>query len=120
VTHAAATVSTAAKQAAVKVEKTAQTVEKTAQAIEKKAQVVEAKAEAAAVLVPSAGNVAQWAKWLAGEMRGIRDIQVYGPLKLSELADRGPEPARALWHTAQAVLGKDYGNLTLAELLQRF
>ncbi|HEV2032797.1 MAG TPA: SPFH domain-containing protein [Candidatus Dormibacteraeota bacterium] len=120
VTHAATTVSSAAKQAAAKVEKTAQIVEKTAQTVEKKAQVVEAKAEAAGALVPSAGNVAQWAKWLAGELRGIRDIQVYGALKLSDLADRGPEPARALWHTAQAVLGKDYGNLTLAELLQRF
>src|ERR1700694_3812697 len=46
VSHAATTVSGAAKQAAVKVEKTAQTVEKTAQAVEKKAQVIEAKADA--------------------------------------------------------------------------
>ncbi len=107
VTQAATTASSAAKQAAVKVEKTA--------------QVIEAKAEAApGLLAPSEGNVAQWAKWLAGQLRGVKDVQVYGALHLSDLVDRGPEEARAVWHTAQAVLGKDYGNLTLAELLKRF
>ena len=85
------------------------------------AQVIQARVEAGPVRVaPSEGNVAQWAKWLAGQLRGVRDIQVYGALKLSDLADRGPDEARAVWHTAQEVLGKDYGNLTLAELLQRF
>jgi len=121
VTQAAATAATAAKQAGAKVEKTARAVESTAKAVEKTAQVIQARVEAApGGIAPSEGNVAQWAKWLAGQLRGVRDIQVYGGLKLSELADRGPEEARVVWRTAQAVLGKDYGNLTLAELLQRF
>ena len=121
VTQAATTASSAAKQAAAKVEKTARAVESTAKAVEKTAQVIQARVEAVpGGIAPSEGNVAQWAKWLAGQLRGVRDIQVYGALKLSDLADRGPEEARAVWHTAQAVLGKDYGNLTLAELLQRF
>ncbi len=121
VTQAATTASSVAKQAAVKVEKTARAIETTAKAVEKTAQVIQAKVEASpGGVAPSEGNVAQWAKWLAGQLRGVRDIQVYGALKLSDLVDRGPEEARAVWHTAQAVLGKDYGNLTLAELLQRF
>ena len=121
VTQAATSASSAAKQAAAKVEKTARAVESTAKAVEKQAQVIQAKVETAAGgVAPSEGNVAQWAKWLAGQLRGVRDIQAYGALTLSQLADRGPEEARVVWHTAQAVLGKDYGNLTLAELLRRF
>ena len=34
--------------------------------------------------------------------------------------DKGPAPARAVWQTAQAVLVKDYGNLTVGDLLKRF
>jgi flotillin len=121
VTQAAATASSAAKQAGAKVEKAARAVESTAKAVEKQAQVIQARVEASpGGIAPSEGNVAQWAKWLAGQLRGVRDIQVYGALKLSDLAERGPDEARAVWHTAQAVLGKDYGNLTLAELLKRF
>jgi flotillin len=77
-------------------------------------------AEVAPVISPNDGNVAQWAKWLASQLREVRDIQVYGTLRLADLVDKGPEPARAVWQRAQAVLGKDYGGLTLAELLKRF
>jgi chemotaxis regulatin CheY-phosphate phosphatase CheZ len=114
VTQAAAAASTAAKQIAAKVDKTAQVVEKTAQAIDAKA------AEVAPKISPNDGNVAQWAKWLASQLREVRDIQVYGTLRLADLADKGPDDARAIWQRAQAVLGKDYGGLTLAELLKRF
>jgi hypothetical protein len=69
---------------------------------------------------PSAGNVEQWAKWLAGQLAQVPEIQVYGALRLSDLADRGPLPARAIWQTAQAVLGKDYSTVTVADLLKRF
>jgi flotillin len=77
-------------------------------------------AEVAPAISPNEGNVAQWAKWLAGQLREVRDIQVYGTLRLADLADKGPEPARAVWQRAQAVLLKEYGGLTLAELLKRF
>ena len=73
-----------------------------------------------AKVAPSAGNVQQWAKWLAGELAGVPQIQVYSALRLSDLAEKGPAPARAVWSTAQAVLGKDYGSVTVGDLLTRF
>jgi len=87
-----------------------------------------AKAEKAAATVvkaetkvaPSAGNVEQWAKWLAGELARMPQIQVYGGLRLAELAEKGPAPARAVWQTAQAVLGKDFSEVTVSGLLKRF
>ena len=87
-----------------------------------------AKAEKAAATVvkaetkvaPSAGNVEQWAKWLAGELARVPQIQVYGGLRLAELAEKGPAPARAVWQTAQAVLGKDFSEVTVSGLLKRF
>jgi hypothetical protein len=36
------------------------------------------------------------------------------------LAQRGPGVARAVWATAQAVLGKDYAGMTIGDLLKRF
>jgi flotillin len=69
---------------------------------------------------PSDGNVAQWARWLADQLRQVPDIQVYDALRLNDLAGKGPIKARAVWATAQAVLGKDYGTVTVADLLKRF
>ena len=76
--------------------------------------------KAEAKVAPSAGNVQQWAKWLAGELSGVPQIQVYSALRLSDLAEKGPLPARAVWQTAKAVLGKDYGSVTVGDLLKRF
>jgi flotillin len=73
-----------------------------------------------AVAPSSDGNVAQWARWLADQLRQVPDIQVYDALRLSDLAGKGPIKARAVWATAQAVLGKDYGTVTVADLLKRF
>ncbi len=96
-------------------------VKQASSSAQKTAGAAEAKAtEVVAKVLPSDGNVAQWAKWLAGQLKWVPDIQVYGALKLSDLVDRGPAPARAIWQTAQAVLGKDYGNITIADLLKRF
>jgi len=75
---------------------------------------------AQAVVSPSEGNVAQWGKWLADQLRELPDIQVYDALRLNDLAGKGPARARAVWATAQAVLGKDYGTVTVADLLKRF
>jgi len=47
-------------------------------------------------------------------------MRVYDALRLSDLTSKGPAPARAIWATAQAVLGKDYGNMTVGDLLKRF
>ncbi|HZK75183.1 MAG TPA: SPFH domain-containing protein, partial [Clostridia bacterium] len=104
----------AAAAAAATAKQAAPSAQKTAIAAQAKA------AEVVAKVTPSDGNVAQWAKWLAGQLKWVPDIQVYGALRLSDLVDRGPAPARAIWQTAQAVLGKDYGNVTIADLLKRF
>jgi flotillin len=71
-------------------------------------------------VAPSEGNVAQWGRWLADELRQVPNIQLYDALTLNDLASRGPGPARAVWQTAQAVLGRDYGSVTVADLLKRF
>src|SRR5712692_3443572 len=84
-------------------------------------EVPQAKADPMSGVGPSAeGNVQQWAKWLADQLRRVPEIQVYGALRLSDLAQRGPAPARAVWSTAQAVLGKDFGSTTIGDLLSRF
>jgi flotillin len=96
-------------------------VEKAAPAVEKAAAAAETKVAAtAAKVAPADGNVTQWAKWLAEQLRRIPDIQVYGTLTLNQLVDHGPASARAVWATAQAVLGKDFGNITVTDLLKRF
>ena len=82
---------------------------------------VESKVAATVAKVsPSDGNVAQWTKWLADQLHQIPDIRVYDALRLSDLTSKGPAPARAIWATAQAVLGKDYGAMTVGDLLKRF
>jgi flotillin len=92
---------------------------KTAGVAEKAA--VESKVAATvAKISPSDGNVAQWAKWMADQLHQISDIRVYDALRLSDLASKGPMPARAIWATAQSVLAKDYGNVTVGDLLKQF
>jgi flotillin len=119
--QAPAKVEAAAEKAAPAAEKAAPAVEKAAAGVEKWAVVPEAKPGVpAAKVAPSDGNISQWAKWLAEQLRRIPDIQVYGPLTLNQLVDHGPASARAVWATAQAVLGKDYGSVTVNDLLKRF
>jgi flotillin len=116
--HAAAEVETEAEKATAAAEKAAIDA-----AAEAKAAAVGAKVAASGAIhatSPADGNVAQWAKWLADQLRRVPDIQVYDALRLSDLAQRGPAPARAVWATAQAVLGKDYAGMTIGDLLRRF
>ena len=82
--------------------------------------VSQVKADAMQGVGPTAGNVEQWAQWVASQLAQVPQIQVYGALRLSDLAEKGPAPARAVWQTAQAVLGKDYSNVTVSDLLTRF
>ena len=48
------------------------------------------------------------------------DIGVYGKLRLSDLAQRGPAAARGVWTTAKNALSQDYGNVTIDELIAEF
>jgi len=93
--------------------------------VEKAGGVAQAKAAstasaAVAKVVPADGNVAQWAKWLADQLRRVPDIQVYDALHLGDLESRGPAAARGVWATAKAALLREYGNVTIGELLNRF
>jgi hypothetical protein len=126
-TEAAAETEAAAKEASAKAEAAAAEArakaEKAAAGATAKAASVAAKLETAGVVhgpSPANGNIAQWAKWLADQLRHVPDIQVYDALRLSDLTTKGPAGARAVWATAQNVLGKDYGAITIGDLLKRF
>jgi hypothetical protein len=119
-TKAAAVASKLAASGAVQ-SKPASTPAKPAGVATPWSEVPQAKADPMSGVGPSAdGNVHQWARWLADQLRRVPEIQVYDALRLSDLAQRGPAPARAVWSTAQAVLGKDFGNTTIGDLLTRF
>src|SRR5437660_7063824 len=114
----AAAAKASADEAAAKVEAEAAKVK---QAVEKAAAVVEPKAAAAvAKVAPADGNVSQWAKWAADSLRRVPNIQIYDALRLMDLESRGPEPARGIWATAKEVLAKDYGKVTIGDLLRQF
>jgi hypothetical protein len=100
--------------------KAAGAADKATATVQRWGAVPQSKPDAMEGVGPSAGNVEQWAKWLAGQLAPIPQIQAYGALRLADLAEKGPAPARAVWQTAQAVLGKDYSAVTVSDLLSRF
>ncbi len=101
----------AAQQATAKIAKATATAEAKATAV---------KAALDAKVAPSEGNAAQWAKWLAQQLKQVPQIQLFGSIPLSQLAERGPAQAQMVWHTAETVLGKDFGKMTVAELISKF
>jgi flotillin len=107
-----------AEAASEAAQQTAAKASKAAAAAEAKATAIKAAVEAK--VAPSDGNTAQWAKWLAQQLKQIPQIQLFGSVSLEDLASRGPAQAQMVWHTAEAALGKDYGKMTVAELLSRF
>src|SRR5438128_1951820 len=107
-----------AKAAVAKVEAEAQQAKP---AIDKAVAAVKSKTAAVvAKVAPSDGNVTQWAKWAADSLRRVPNIQIYDALRLMDLESRGPEPARGIWATAKEVLAKDYGKVTIGDLLRQF
>src|SRR5207244_910609 len=94
--------------------------EQTAAAVQKAAAVTAPKVATAAKAAPTEGNLAQWAKWLADQLRRVPDIQVYDALRLADLESRGPVAARGVWATAREVRAKEYGTGTIGDLLKRF
>jgi len=111
VAHDAAAAKAAADEAAAK---TAAEAERVKESVEKAAAVTATKA------TPTEANVKQWAKWMADQLKQVPDIGVYGRLRLTDLAARGPVSARSLWTTAKAALSRDYGNVTVDDLLAEF
>ena len=113
---------TAVQPVVTDVKQAAATAKQVAAAAQQAAATVEAKAAATAskVVTPSQGTVLQWAQWTADQLRQVPAIELFNTLKLSALIDHGPPQAEAIWKTAQAALGKDYSNVTIGDLLQRF
>jgi flotillin len=109
--HDATAAKAAADEAAAK---TAAEAERVKEAVEKAAAVTATKA------TPTEANVKQWAKWMADQLKQVPDIGVYGQLRLTDLASRGPVAARSLWTTAKAALSREYGNVTVDQLLAEF
>src|SRR5213082_3603597 len=125
VAHVEEKVAPAASEAAADVKKVAAAADKVAaetkQAAAKAATVAAALGTVgAAKVAPSEGTIHQWAQWTAYQLRHVPSIQLYGSVKLADLIDHGPPAAVAVWHTAQAAMGKDFGQTTVSDLLQRF
>ena len=121
VEEATATTVAAAKRVGDAVDKAGAVVDKASAAADKAVTTAGAKtAAAAAKVIPGEGTVFQWAQWTADQLRQVPTIQLFGRTRLADLIEHGPPQAQAVWHTAQAALGKDYGQLTVADLLQRF
>ncbi len=109
------------KDVAASARDVAASTKQAAAAVEKAAGAVQAKAAAVAPKVaPSEGTVLQWAQWTADQLRQVPTIELFSALKLQALIDHGPPQAEAIWHTAQAALGRDFGDLTVGDLLKRF
>ena len=114
----AAVAKAAADEAAAKAEAAAAEVR---EAAEKGGAAAQAKAAAVmAGAVPTQSNAKQWGKWMADQLRQVPDIGVYGRLRLSDLAQRGPMAARTLWATAKDALAQEYGGVTVDDLLAEF
>jgi flotillin len=57
---------------------------------------------------------------LAGTLRGIPGVERFGRLRLAELDRAGPATLKGLWREARGELEASYGQLTIAEVLDRF
>src|SRR5205823_2883043 len=77
-------------------------------------------AAAANQVLPDKANEVEWARWTADQLSRVPSIQLFGTVKLADLVARGPVQAQAVWRTAQAALGQDYGQMTVSDLLAKF
>ena len=81
----------------------------------------ESKAAAAVARVSRRdGNIKQWARWMADQLRQVPDIKSYGTVRLKDLAEHGPAAARGMWATAREALTEQYGEVTVDDLLKQF
>jgi flotillin len=57
---------------------------------------------------------------LAGDLLRIPGIQRFGDMRLSDLDATGPRPLRTMWRVARDRLARDYGQLTIGEIIDRY
>ncbi|MCI0347191.1 MAG: hypothetical protein L0221_17405, partial [Chloroflexi bacterium] len=60
------------------------------------------------------------AEALAGDLMRIPGIQRFGALRLADLETSGPRPLRTMWRIARDRLERDYGQLTIGEIIDRY
>jgi flotillin len=60
------------------------------------------------------------AQALAGDLMRIPGIQRFGAMRLADLDSAGPRPLRTMWRIARDRLQRDYGNLTIGEIIDRY
>ena len=60
------------------------------------------------------------AKALADDLSRIPGIQRFGDMRLSDLDTAGPRPLRTMWRIARDRLERDYGQLTIGEIIDRY
>ena len=57
---------------------------------------------------------------LADDLMRIPGIQRFADVRLADLDSAGPRPLRTMWRIARDRLGRDYGQLTIGEIIDRY
>ena len=60
------------------------------------------------------------AQALADDLMRIPGIQRFGAMRLADLETSGPRPLRTMWRIARDRLERDYGELTIGEIIDRY
>jgi hypothetical protein len=81
---------------------------------------------AARPAAPAAGRLgrtttlSQAAEVLADDLMRIPGIERFGSMRLQELESAGPRPLRTMWRIARDQLEREYGELTIGEIIDRY
>jgi flotillin len=65
-------------------------------------------------------TLSQAAEALAGDLSRVPGIQRFGAMRLADLDTAGPRPLRTMWRIARDRLERDYGELTIGEIIDRY
>jgi hypothetical protein len=57
---------------------------------------------------------------LAGDLMRVPGIRRFADIRLAELDRTGPRPLRTMWRIARDRLERDYGQLTIGEIINRY
>jgi flotillin len=65
-------------------------------------------------------TVTEAAEALAGDLSRVPGIRRFADMHLSELDSAGPRPLRTMWRIARDRLERDYGQVTIGEIIDRY
>ena len=68
----------------------------------------------------STSTLDEAAEALADDLMRIPGIQRFGDMRLAELDETGPRPLRTMWRVARDRLERDYGQVTIGEMIERY